>query len=158
MIKKILVAVSGSDSSINASKYAIMFAKTVKAELYALYVIDTSTLNDLLMSKLFIEEESKEYEKNLEANGNRFLAYVSELAKSKALKINKVLKRGNISTQILETAEEEKIDVIILGGWDINKSKRDLISKAHLDVLMDANKPVLIIKDPEVEDAFKRFY
>ncbi|HQJ07192.1 MAG TPA: universal stress protein, partial [Spirochaetota bacterium] len=83
LIKKILVAISGSDSSINAAKYSIMLAKTFKYDLNFLFVIDTSTLNDLLISRIFIQEESLEYEKNLESNGHRYLNYVEELAKSK---------------------------------------------------------------------------
>ncbi len=157
LIKKILVAVSGSNSSLNAAKYAIMLAKTFKFDLSVIYVIDTSTLNELLLSKIFIQEESLEYEKSLEANGERYLNYVDELAKSKGVKIEKILKRGDISTKILEAAEENEIDLIILGGWDINRSKRDLISKSHIKVLRDAKAPVLIVKEEEIENMFKRF-
>lgn len=157
LVKKILVAVSGSTSSLNAAKYAIMLAKTFKFDLYVVYVIDTSTLNELLLSKIFIQEESLEYEKSLEANGERYLNYVEELAKSKGVKIEKVLKRGNISSKILETVEEEDIDLIILGGWEINRSKRDLISRSHMEVLMGARKPVLIVKEEDIENIFKRF-
>ena len=72
-------------------------------------------------------------------------------------KIEKILKRGHISTKILETAEEQDIDLIILGGWDINRSKRDLISRSHMDMIMDAKKPVLIVKEEDIENMFKRF-
>ena len=66
-IKKIIVAISGSDSSINGAKYAIMLAKMYKLDLSVVYVVDTSTLKELLISKIFIEEESAEFENNLEA-------------------------------------------------------------------------------------------
>ena len=157
LIKKILVAISGSDSSINAAKYSIMLAKTFKYDLNILFVIDTSTLNELLISKIFIQEESLEYEKNLESNGHRYLNYVDELAKSKGVKINKIVKSGAVSTKILETAEEEDVDLIIMGGWELNRSKRDLITRAHMEVMMDAKKPVLIVKEEDIEIMFKRF-
>ena len=157
LVKNILVAISGSESSLNAAKYSIMLAKDFKINLSVVYVVDTHTLKDLMLSKIFIEEESTEYEKNMLANGNRYLAYVEELAKSKGVKINKILKTGSIATMILETSEEQQIDLIILGGWEVNRSKRDLVSKSHMEVLMDSKKPVLIVKEEEVETIFKKF-
>lgn len=157
LIKKILVAISGSDSSINAAKYSIMLAKTFKFELNILYVVDTSTLNELLLSKIFIQEESSEYEKNLQSNGERYLNYVEELAKSKGVKIKRILKSGAISTKILEASEEEDVELIIMGGWEVNRSKRDLITRAHMEVMMDSKRPVLIVKEEDIETMFKRF-
>lgn len=156
-IKKILVAISGSESSVNGAKYAIMFAKTYKAELNIVYVIDTSTIKDLLISKIFIEEESMEFEQNLEANGKRYLDYIEELAKSKDVKVNKILKRGSIVSMIMETADEINSELIIVGGWQQNKSRRDLITKAQLDLLMDSKRSILIVKDENIEANFKRF-
>jgi len=156
-IKKILTAISGSESSINGAKYAIMLAKTYKCELSVIYVVDTSTLKELLISKIFIEEESNLFEKNLESNGERYLQYIEELAHSKGVKINKIFKKGGVPTKILETAEEIDADLIILGGWQENRSKKDLINKAHLDILYDSGKSVIIVKDHDIDIRFKRF-
>ena len=155
--KKIMVAISGSDSSINASKYAIMMAKTYKLELSAIYVVDTATLKELLVSKIFVEDESIEYEKNLELNGKRYLDYVEELAQSKGVKIKKILKHGVIHSKLLETLDEVKPDLILLGGWEESRNKRDLIHRAHINVLRDAECSVLVIKDHNLNEIFKRF-
>ncbi len=157
IINNILVAISGSDSSINGAKYAIMLAKTFKWDLSVVYVIDTSTLKELLISKIFIEEESSEFEKNLEANGNRYLDYIEELAMSKGVKVKKILKRGGIATMILEAADEVDADLIVLGAWQQNRSKRELITKSHMDILFDSKKSVIIVKEQEIETIFKRF-
>lgn len=157
IINKILVAVSGSESSVNAAKYAIMLAKTYKLELSVLYVVDTSTIKNLLLSKIFIEEESQDFEKSLETNGNRYLDYIEDLAKDKKIKINRILKRGSISSTILETSDEIGAEMIVLGGWEVNRSRRDLISKAHMDIIMDSKKTVLIVKEENIEDMFKKF-
>jgi nucleotide-binding universal stress UspA family protein len=156
--KKLLVAVSGSDSSINAAKYAIMLAKNFKFELAVVYVVDTHTLKDLLLSKILIEEETSEYEKSMHANADRYLNFVEELAKSKGVnKIEKILKTGNIAASILEASEEADADIIVLGGWEVNRSKRDLVSHAHMEVLMDSKCSILIVKEVEVEEIFKKF-
>jgi nucleotide-binding universal stress UspA family protein len=39
-IRKILIAIDGSDASLNASTYAVDLAKRFEAELIALYVTD----------------------------------------------------------------------------------------------------------------------
>jgi len=156
IVKRILTAISGSESSINAAKYAILLAKQLNFELFVLYVVDTSTLNDLLTSRIFIQEESTNFEHHLRANGNRYLSYVETLAQEKKIKISKILKQGNIATTILETAEEEKCDLIILGGWEINRSKRDLISRSHMEVLMDSKRTVMIVKESDIDNLFKK--
>ena len=157
LIKRIIVAISGSESSINGAKYAIMLAKDYKWDLSVVYVIDTSTIKELLLSKIFIEEESNDYEASLESNGNRYLDFVEGLAKSKGLKINKLLKRGAVSTMILEAAEDEKADMIVLGAWELNRSKNDLVNRHHMDILRDSKFSVLIVKEEEIENLFKRF-
>lgn len=157
IVNNIIVAISGSNSSINAAKYAIMLAKTFKWKLSVIYVIDTSTLKELLLSKIFIEEESDEFEKSLETNGKRYLDYVEELAKSKSVKVNKILKSGGIASAILEACDETSSDLIVLGGWEVDRAKRDLISKSHMDLLADSKKSVLIVKEENVETMFKKF-
>jgi nucleotide-binding universal stress UspA family protein len=157
LVKKILVAISGSDSSINGAKYAIMMARSFKWDLSVVYVVDTSTLKELLISKIFVEDESAEFETNLEATGHRYLDYIEELAKSKGVKVNKILKRGGVATMILESADEVSADMIVLGAVDINRSKRDLINRSHLDILMDSKKSVVIVKEEDIETLFKRF-
>lgn len=156
-INKVLVAISGSDSSINGAKYAIMLAKMYKWDLSVVSVVDTSTLKELLISKIFVEEESIEFQDNLEANAQRYLNYIEEIAKSKGVQINKLTKRGSVSTMIIEAAEEVDADIVVLGAWQLNRSKRDLFTRAHMDILMDSKRSVLIVKEEDIEMMFKRF-
>lgn len=156
LMKKIMAAISGSESSINGAKYAILLAKTYKLELSVVSVVDTTTLKELLISKIFVEDESDEFQKNLEANSERYLNYIEELAKKKGVKIKKILKRGGVSTMILEAAEEENVDTIILGAWQENRAKKDLITRAHMDLLLDSKKNVIIVKEQEIESMFKK--
>lgn len=155
-IKKILVTISGSDSSINGAKYAIALSKIYKLELNVVYVVDTTTIKDLLISKIFVEDESLEFQNGLEANGQRYLDYVEELAKSKGVKVNKILKRGGVVNMIIEAADEVDADLIIMGGWQPNRARKDMITRAHLDLLMDSKRSILVVKDQDVDELFKR--
>jgi nucleotide-binding universal stress UspA family protein len=156
LFKNVLVAISGSDASINAGKYAIALAKIYHCALSAVYVIDTATLRELLISRIFVEDESREYEKSLEENGHRYLNYLEDLALKKGVKIQKILKSGAIYTEILKTADEIDADLIVLGGWQQDKNIRDLISHAHMEVLYHAKSTVMVVKEQNVDSLYKR--
>ena len=155
LISNIVVAVSGSDASILAAKYAIVMAKTYKCRLSAVYVVDTATIKQLTLSKIFIQEESLEYEKSLEANGERYLSFVEELAKAKNVKMERELRRGAICSEILAVAEDRKADLILLGGWEKDRSSREIISHSHRDIMISAKCSVLLVKEPDIDVIYK---
>ena len=156
LFSNIVVAVSGSDASILASKYAIVLAKLYHCRLSAVYVIDTATIRQLTLSKIFIQEESLEYEKSLEANGERYLSFVEELARAKGVKIEREMRRGAVYTEILSAADERKADLIVLGGWEKDRSARDIITHAHREIMISAKCSVLLVKEPSIDQLYKQ--
>ncbi len=156
LFSNIVVAVSGSDASIHGAKYAIIMAKLYRCRLSAVYVVDTATIRQLTLSKIFIQEESQEYERSLEANGERYLAFVDELAKAKGVKAEKELRRGAVYTEILGVADEKKADLIILGGWEKERSARDIISHSHREIMVNAKCSVFVVKEPNIDQLYKQ--
>jgi len=156
LFTSIVVAVNGSDASILASKYAIVLAKTCRCRLSAVYVVDTATIRQLALSKILIQEESLEYESSLEANGDRYLSFIEELARAKGIKLEREIRRGAVYTEILAVADEKKADLIILGGWEKDRSPRDIISHSYREVLVNAKCSVLLAKEPEIDKIYKR--
>jgi len=155
LFSNIIVAVSGSDASILAAKYAIVMAKAYHCNLSAVYVVDTATIRQLALSKIFIQEESLDYEKSLEANGERYLSFVEELAKAKNVKIEREIRKGAVFTEILNAADDRKADVIVLGGWEKDRSSRDIISHSHREIMFGAKCSVLLVKEPNVDHLYK---
>jgi nucleotide-binding universal stress UspA family protein len=156
LFTNIVVAVSGSDASILAAKYAIVLAKLYHCRLSAVYVIDTATIRQLTLSKIFIQEESLEYEKSLEANGERYLSFVEELARAKGVKIEREMRRGAVYTEILSAADERKADLIVLGGWERDRNARDIITHAHREIMISAKCSVLLVKEPSIDQLYKQ--
>ncbi len=156
LFQNILVAVSGSETSINASKYAIAMAKFYHCKLIAVYVVDTATLKELLISKIFVEDESFEYEKSLEDNGTRYLNYIEELANKKGVEVEKVLRKGAIFSEVIKAAEEMEADLIILGGFEEKGSYHDVLSRQHRDILKNSKCSILVVKEPDAEAIYKR--
>ncbi|MCL2765058.1 MAG: universal stress protein [Treponema sp.] len=155
LISNIIVAVTGSDASILASKYAIIMAKQYHCKLTAVYVVDTATIKQLTLSKIFIQEEASEYEKSLEANGSRYLGFVDELAHAKGVKIEIIMRKGAIFTEIIHVADEKKADLILLGGWEKDKKTRDIIGHSHREIILNAKCSVVLVKEPNIEQLYK---
>jgi nucleotide-binding universal stress UspA family protein len=156
LISNIVAAITGSDASILAAKYAIVLSKVYRCRLSAVYVVDTATIRQLTLSKIFIQEESQEYEKSLEANGERYLSFVEELARAKGVKIEREIRRGAVYTEVLTAADEKKADLIVLGGWEKERSARDIISHAHREIMVSAKCSVLLVKEPGIDQLYKQ--
>ncbi|MCL2180840.1 MAG: universal stress protein [Treponema sp.] len=155
LISNIVTAVTGTDASILAAKYAIVLAKQYHCKLTAVYVVDTATIRQLALSKIFIQEEAAEYEKSLENNGNRYLAFVEELAHAKGVKAERMIRRGAIFTEILHAAEEKKADLILLGGWEKDTKTRDIIGHSHREIMANAKCSVVLVKEPNIDQIYK---
>ena len=151
----ILVAINGSDASIMAAKYAIVMAKSYRCKLSAVYVVDTASIRQLALSKIFIKEESQEYERNLQGDGEKYLAFVEDLAGEKGIKIEKEVRQGAVYSEILAAAEEKKSDLIILGGWEKDHKSRDTLSSTHREIMSNAKCSVLLAKEPYMNQIFK---
>ncbi|MDR1058285.1 MAG: universal stress protein [Treponema sp.] len=156
LFSNIVVAITGSDASILAAKYAIVMSKAYRCRLSAVYVVDTATIRQLTLSKIFIQEESQEYEKSLEVNGERYLSFVDELARAKGVKIEREIRRGAVYTEILAAADSKKADLIVLGGWEKDRSARDIISHAHREIMVNAKCSVFLVKEPNIDNIYKQ--
>jgi len=155
-ISNIITGITGSDASISAAKYAIVMAKNYHCRLTMVYVVDTATIKQLMLSKIFIQEESLEYERSLEANGERYLSFMEELANAKGVKIEKEIRKGAVYTEILTAAEERKADLIVMGGWEKDRSARDIIGHAHHEIMINAKCSVIVVKESNIDQIFKQ--
>ncbi|MDR0997880.1 MAG: universal stress protein [Treponema sp.] len=156
LISNIVAVITGSDASILAAKYAIVMAKAYRCKMTAVYVVDTATIRQLTLSKIFIQEESQEYEKSLTSNGERYLSFVEELARAKGVKIDREIRQGAVYTEILTVADDRKADLIVLGGWEKDRSARDIISQAHREIMVNAKCSVLLVKEPGIDQIYKQ--
>ncbi len=155
LLQTVLVAVSGSEQSINAAKYGIALAKSYRARLVAAYVVDTATLKELLLSRIFVEDESADYQRSLEQNGHRYLGYVAELGQKKGVTVEKMLRRGAVSTEIIGAAEDSGANMILLGAFEGQTNLRDLLGKQHREILRNAKCSVLIVKEPDIANLYR---
>ena len=161
MVKKLLVAINGSDISIRAAMYAVMLARTYKAELKFIYVIDSATIRYLGMNQMLAKDEQVDYKVDLAYEGQNYLEYAVSLAASKGVIAQSELKDGAVVTEIIKCANDFEADLIVIGGADKKKGeqlfKRNVHSSHQSDIIENAKIPVLVVKGDDIETKFKVF-
>jgi nucleotide-binding universal stress UspA family protein len=140
MYKKILFPTDGSKFSEKAINHVLFIAKNSGAEILALSVIETNfsiglpaddTINSI--NKLL----RKEAEKNLKE--------VKELGEvHDSVKISTKIVEGSPADSILEIAEKESIDLIIMGSSGKTGFNRFLIGSVADKVVKNASCAVLV--------------
>lgn len=148
-VRRMMVYVDGSEQSVTAAQYAIVLAKALSAELYALYVVDTRSLNELLKLHIFIEAEQDEYRHDLEGDAARYLNHVSELAAKKAVPLKTVQTSGAVHVEIKAKVTELEIDLLVIGELSSIHSRREELYNETERAMRKVSCPVLIAKGEE---------
>lgn len=166
LFNRILVALNGSSSSIHAAMYAMIMTKAYHSTMKVVYVVDTATTRTLTLSKFFTADERAQYEANLISDGNNYLTYVGDLAKTKGVKVELELLKGSVWAEVVKAAEDWKADVIVLGGTEGKERNSEAtyrqgnVSINHRDIIGNATCPVLVVKSADkggnsIEKQFK---
>ena len=140
IISKILVAVDGSDESMDAADLATSLSKEYNAELYALHVMRADV-------DLFGPHETSEFITSMKNEGETYLNKVKLKANQKNIQIKtEIISSMNISGGILDYAEENNIDLIVIGTRGRSGFKRLLLGSVASHVITYAHCPVLVVK------------
>ncbi|MBN1359107.1 MAG: universal stress protein [Sedimentisphaerales bacterium] len=148
-INKIMVYVDGTEQSVTAAQYAICLASFSGAELIALYVVNTRAMEDLLKARIFLSDEEAEYEHDLEADAERYLKYVGELAAKKGLTIARKQRKGSVHKEIIDAIHDEQVDLLVIGELSRIRSRRDEFYDEAERAMRTAPCSVLIVKDED---------
>ena len=159
LVQKVLVAYNGSESSLNAVLYAIMMSKAIKCSVKVLYVVDTASIKQLLLSKFIVADEAENMTKRLYSDGERNMEYVKKLSESKGVKLETQITEGTVWSELILKADEYKADLILLGGTTSSKTsqtlKKDKISLQDSEILGSAHCSVMVVREPYVRELFK---
>ncbi len=118
MIKKVLVAVDGSEHSLKAVDYAIDVALKYGSEMYLLHVIDKVEIPEELKKYASVEkiEDPPEYLVFNEI-GNRILKQMEEKARESGIKkVHAVVQEGDPAEKITAFARDNDVDWIFMGS------------------------------------------
>lgn len=148
-VERILVYIDGTEEAITAAQYAVCLARENGAELTAVYIVNTRALDDLVRTRIFLQEEQEEYRRDLEADSQRYLNHVSKLAGDKGVDVQTRKLSGNVHTEIKKLIKEEKYDLLVLGEISHVRSRRDEFYNEAERAMRSVPCSVLIVKDPD---------
>ncbi len=140
---KILVPIDGSENSLKAIEKAVELGKqNGNAKILLLTVVNSQKDNPYIIEQDYTSELSK---RNIE-NGKRVLAEGSNLIRSYEGIVETMLRNGDIAENIIDVAEDEDYDLIVMGRRGMSISARSLLGSVSNKVLNYANKSVLVVK------------
>lgn len=147
MFERILIPTDGSDPARPAVEMAVGLAETHGAVLHVLCIVDQPTtvsgmgegfsgLDDLLDA--------------LEERGHQATKAIVEQARERDIETTAAVRRGNPHDDILSYAEDNDIDVIVMGTHGRTGVKRALLGSVTENVVRHSEIPVLTVhRDPE---------
>ena len=149
-MQKILVATDASDYSRRALKSALELARKFNAEIELLYVMVDPVLyqyNDVNeFSQISYYENSFFSPEQIEHQGDLVLNAALEGADLSGVNLKKVKLHGHPASVILEEAEREHADLIVMGSHGYGAIIGSILGSVSQKVVHGAKCSVLIVK------------
>jgi nucleotide-binding universal stress UspA family protein len=143
---KILVAVDGSQASMDAAEYAIEIAKKDNAQLIALTVSDISFSASIGFPKA--PNELREVKEKNELETKDWFNRINKSAEQNKvhLKTELIEREMSIEAEIVEYAQHEGVDLIIIGTKGKSGFKKLVLGSVAAGVVKYATCSVLVIR------------
>ena len=143
-MKKILLAVDGSDSCNKATLKASELAKMSGAEVTILNVIEDH-INIQISNKNEVENIVKHHAQ-LKEESSSIVKGCANHFKDVPQKINTIQKEGIPSEVICKTAEEEEFDLVVVADMGRTAFKKFMLGSTTEKVVRHCKTSVLIVK------------
>ena len=143
VFRKILIATDGSKAAEKAVDFGVQIAGLSGAKVYAVYVIDTTPYYSIPLDEVW----SKEVYEQLETMGNEITSDVEKAAKAAGLEAESLVLKGDPAERIIKFAEEQSVDMIVVGSHGIGEFERLVIGSVSEKVVRHAKVPVLVVRE-----------
>jgi len=140
LINKILIATDGSEYTKKAVDHGIELANNNGAKIIAFYVIDTRAYASIPLSA------PMEYAYSiLRQEGDMALKYVAERAEAAGLEVEGIIAQGHPAEEIIKYAEENSIDLIVMGTLGKSGLDRFLMGSIADQVIRHSKIPIIAV-------------
>jgi nucleotide-binding universal stress UspA family protein len=141
LYKNIFIATDGSEPNKEAVKHGLELAKISGAKIFAGYVVDTAAFASIPMDAGW----EMMYEL-LEKEASEATDSVGKMAETEGLDFETVILEGHPSHEIIEFAENNNMDLIIMGTLGKSGLDRFLLGSVAEKVLRNSKVPVLVVR------------
>jgi nucleotide-binding universal stress UspA family protein len=138
MYDDILLPFDGSDEARRGAEHGIGLAETCGARVHALYVIDLPGAP----RTVYVRDDEEEMRTEYREYGEEVTAEVCEMADAEGVDCVTAIRTGSPAEEIVDYADEEGIDAIVLGSAYRGKFRALLGSTAER-VVRTAEVPVI---------------
>lgn len=139
MFENILVAVDGSKHSDTAFEVGIDIAQKYHSHIFVLHVFHGGTGTGVIVSPSF--------EDDMRAIGQQILdSYEAKVKEGGLQNVRMLLQQGDAAQRIMETANEEKCRLIIMGSRGRGGFRGLLLGSVSHKVTNHADCPVLLVR------------
>jgi nucleotide-binding universal stress UspA family protein len=140
--KKIMVATDGSICSRLAANNGIELARLSGGTVYAIYVVSTD-----YFSSMAVDMDWERMREALRKEGNQAVNYIKGVGELEGVVVEPVLLEGHPANELVRYAEEEKMDIIVMGTRGKTGLDRLLLGSVAENVVRNSKVPVMVIKE-----------
>ena len=137
--QKVLVAVDGSEHSVNVAKHGVNLSSQLGASIAVVFVIDTSKVDNEGKSGRLPQEQIAK----LKSEANNIIDGIAEHIN--ANKFERFLPEGKASKGIISVASDWGADLIIMGTRGKTGIKRLILGSTAENTIRLSDTPILIV-------------
>ena len=152
-MKNLFLIYFGIDALVKrAVDLAIEIAKLSEAKLYAVHVIALEG-NSIIHSR--DEEQKKALKEQLIVEGKKAIDYVENIGRTANVMVESIILEGNPANEIIDFAEKNDIDLIVMGTHGKTGIQRFLIGSVSENVVRHSERAVLVARGESADLLFK---
>ena len=144
MYDRILLSTDGTVASQEAESHALALAEATGATLHALYVVDEDVVTAYSGDEYVNEAEGPEH--GLEEHGEETLSRVESDTTAAGVEFVDAMETGQPAETIVDYAEDNDVDLVVLGTKRRAEEYRSLLGSMTDRVLRLTARPVTVVK------------
>jgi nucleotide-binding universal stress UspA family protein len=138
----ILVPTDGSKTAKDAATHAVNLALKFDGKIIAVYIIDSR------FETTFKEMETQSHVFKLQQRkiGEGYVQEVLDIARKAGVQALSIVREGIPADEIVKIAEENNVDLIVMGTRGLTGARRALLGSTADQVIRWAPCPVMVVK------------